>query len=249
MNKLIEIKGHESFLISNNGLFYAINSNKKHRIIYPFETKAGLKIKLTNNVSYFVYNIILENFYPEWNGIDLFKYKTKGLIIHPNSFTFTKSKIIDTISIEENEKYIAFRCKERAVSNNSRCTYKITGFDVFNCLLSHDFKCHYCNNTLNNKDWNLDHFYPLSRGGKNKNTNIVPSCRRCNMMKGDLNGYDFINKCKEISLANNDYESVIIESKKQTHVLPKISKTTQKLKNQIINYSHKIIKENGKDTF
>ena len=45
--------------------------------------------------------------------------------------------------------------------------------------------CQYCGNKLRTEDLNLDHVVPLSRGGKNTWENVVCSCIRCNMRKGN----------------------------------------------------------------
>lgn len=44
--------------------------------------------------------------------------------------------------------------------------------------------CFYCGITLKAKKMTLDHFVPLFFRGINKNVNIVPACRTCNLSKG-----------------------------------------------------------------
>ncbi len=45
-------------------------------------------------------------------------------------------------------------------------------------------KCAFCGCKLNNKNSNIDHVYPVSKGGKNIPSNMVISCERCNSTKG-----------------------------------------------------------------
>lgn len=42
--------------------------------------------------------------------------------------------------------------------------------------------CHYCGKPKSNT---VDHVVPLSRGGTNEITNLVPACGRCNSRKGN----------------------------------------------------------------
>lgn len=59
-------------------------------------------------------------------------------------------------------------------------------------------KCFYCGDTLRIDTyydldfvgsvtvcnaWDVDHFYPVSRGGSNKIDNLVPACMYCNQLK------------------------------------------------------------------
>jgi 5-methylcytosine-specific restriction endonuclease McrA len=66
------------------------------------------------------------------------------------------------------------------------------------CFVRDNFKCVYCNKNLKEKNWHLDHFQALSTGGNNSLENLVSSCARCNIMKGNLDGYGFYKKCQEI---------------------------------------------------
>ena len=46
--------------------------------------------------------------------------------------------------------------------------------------------CLYCGKTFDECDLSRDHVVPISRGGKDKWTNVVTSCKRCNAHKGNL---------------------------------------------------------------
>ena len=47
-----------------------------------------------------------------------------------------------------------------------------------------------------------NHFIAISKQGRNVVENIVPSCPRCNLMKGAMDGYQFIKWCKKITEHN-----------------------------------------------
>lgn len=46
-------------------------------------------------------------------------------------------------------------------------------------------RCQYCGETYRQREINLDHVVPLSRGGASCWTNVVCACIRCNTHKGD----------------------------------------------------------------
>jgi 5-methylcytosine-specific restriction endonuclease McrA len=46
-------------------------------------------------------------------------------------------------------------------------------------------RCQYCGGSFRQKDLNLDHVVPLSRGGKSTWDNVVCACIPCNTRKGD----------------------------------------------------------------
>ena len=52
-------------------------------------------------------------------------------------------------------------------------------------------KCFYCGIELNNKNFAIDHVYPISRGGTNQLSNLVPSCNYCNSRKSNKTIYEF----------------------------------------------------------
>jgi 5-methylcytosine-specific restriction endonuclease McrA len=46
--------------------------------------------------------------------------------------------------------------------------------------------CLYCGNQFRECDLSRDHVVPISRGGRDKWTNVVTACKRCNARKGNL---------------------------------------------------------------
>lgn len=57
-------------------------------------------------------------------------------------------------------------------------------------LAQHNYRCFYCD--INNVSLEQDHKTPLSRGGDNTRTNIVPACFSCNRTKGTMTAKEFI---------------------------------------------------------
>lgn len=64
---------------------------------------------------------------------------------------------------------------------------------VFSELFQHITPhCFYCKEEA--EDLVLDHAVPVSRGGSNHPTNLVPACARCNGQKGKLSYYEFVER-------------------------------------------------------
>jgi len=55
----------------------------------------------------------------------------------------------------------------------------------FNLLLRDNFTCQYCGSSAPQVELQIDHFIPVSRGGKNSETNLLVSCQECNASKSD----------------------------------------------------------------
>ncbi len=91
-----------------------------------------------------------------------------------------------------------FNCATRALVVNKKQNDKITTHDVLTIIERQNKKCFYCNSPLINKNYQIDHFYPKSMGGKTVIQNLVATCRWCNTMKNALDGHAFIAKCKVI---------------------------------------------------
>lgn len=58
-------------------------------------------------------------------------------------------------------------------------------FSRKNIFLRDNYTCQYCGNRFEPKDLTCDHIIPKSRGGITEWSNIVTSCIRCNLKKGD----------------------------------------------------------------
>lgn len=61
-----------------------------------------------------------------------------------------------------------------------------------------DGNCHYCNSSLNDYGWHIEHVNPLSRGGSNGHENIVLACVTCNLSKGSKTPSEWTDRWYEI---------------------------------------------------
>lgn len=69
----------------------------------------------------------------------------------------------------------------RFVRNN----HSSVKFSRRNIFLRDNYTCQYCGNAFDVKHLTCDHIIPKSRGGITEWTNIVTSCMKCNLKKGD----------------------------------------------------------------
>ena len=56
-------------------------------------------------------------------------------------------------------------------------------------------RCAYCGAE---DDLEQDHIIPVSRGGKHEAANVIPSCRKCNIIKGDKSINELPLKIREV---------------------------------------------------
>lgn len=64
-------------------------------------------------------------------------------------------------------------------------------------LRAYEFRCAYCHCEITASTSTKDHCTPLSRGGSNDISNIVPSCLPCNQRKGVLTADEFIARLQK----------------------------------------------------
>ena len=88
--------------------------------------------------------------------------------------------------------------KGKAVKTASRLKRrsagKLTGAEIIELKDSYNNKCYWCNSEIENNKLHLDHYIPISLGGKSNKENIVVSCSKCNQSKGASNPLDYANK-------------------------------------------------------
>lgn len=206
-----QINGTKKYFISEDGFCFKISGRKEIEI--PIQIIRGIpKVKINNEKRNLIL-LMIEHFVNLKEPI----YKT-SFTIEENRLPLRNIKIIyikkynskdlDTINL------FKYKCVEKAKDNNQRVNYSSTlsPNDVLNCLKRNNFKCFYCNESIQTKLWHLDHVVPISKGGLNDSSNIVCSCKECNLMKGAIDLKDFINKCYKI--IKNDSLKKGIEIKK-----------------------------------
>jgi 5-methylcytosine-specific restriction endonuclease McrA len=67
-----------------------------------------------------------------------------------------------------------------------RMPYRDVPFCRKNIFLRDSYRCQYCGKTGSADQLTVDHVVPLSRGGRDRWTNVVTACRGCNNLKSNL---------------------------------------------------------------
>jgi len=91
----------------------------------------------------------------------------------------------------DHQRYCNPKCYKRAHRRERRARAKgaqgsYTFSEVMRLYLSIGKSCTYCHQYIRVEDIEAEHVVPLSRGGSNSLTNIVPSCGKCNRDKSDM---------------------------------------------------------------
>lgn len=96
--------------------------------------------------------------------------------------------ITKSLSINSNDKYII------GISNLE----KVKEEAIFDAIAFFEKKCPYCdvdlyaNMNIRHK-MEIDHFYPIARGGQDFPWNIIPICKKCNRSKSKKDPSDFLS--------------------------------------------------------
>lgn len=86
---------------------------------------------------------------------------------------------------ENNREYFRAKYKERADTVKNTSDGSVTQEFCNQLLEAQHYKCAYCGCDLTDKNRNIDHIIPLSRGGTHTADNIHFVCVDCNMSKGN----------------------------------------------------------------
>jgi 5-methylcytosine-specific restriction endonuclease McrA len=78
-----------------------------------------------------------------------------------------------------------------AMAKRYKAIGKFTRQEWLRLLRSAGFKCSYCGKKLTRRNATPDHKIPLSRGGTNWITNIIPACLPCNQRKNALTEIEY----------------------------------------------------------
>lgn len=188
-----------NYFISSGGFVFKIE-NRKEVPIPAFRTKKSKDIFIIiENKSYNLLHLMIQHFIGDLKFTDRVRFTpSKDFRIPLITIKIKQALGINGLSKEDETIMYNFRCDVKAGSANGRSQQKITPVDVFRTLKIHSFKCVYCLCELPEKNWHLDHFSSLSKGGKNIIENIVPACDVCNLMKGAMDGNQFFVRCKKV---------------------------------------------------
>lgn len=97
---------------------------------------------------------------------------------------------------EQHKKYYKTE-KGRMVSRNAdakrRAKIKKGNVDTDKLieLKNNAKKCYWCECSLNKKDIHIDHYIPLSKGGLHDMSNLVVTCKKCNLVKYNKSPLEF----------------------------------------------------------
>ena len=84
-----------------------------------------------------------------------------------------------------------------AIAKRKRAKGRFTAREFLLVLKKHKYRCAYCKRQISRSSATIDHVVPLSRGGTNWITNIIPACLRCNQRKSFMSLGRFIARLKK----------------------------------------------------
>ncbi|HYH14322.1 MAG TPA: HNH endonuclease signature motif containing protein [Flavisolibacter sp.] len=196
----VPIKKVPNYFIHKSGYVIKIVNGKEQRVI-PFKTKKSQKVfvKINDAPRELVY-LMMEYFDIKFTPYDRISYKVTDNLEIPFESIKVKQFASKHDLPEQDERLLyKYKCDFKANASNFRSKEIVTPLQVFLTLKINNYSCVYCQEKLIPENWHLDHFTPLSKGGKNIFENIVPSCAKCNIMKGALDGYQFYAHCRKIA--------------------------------------------------
>jgi hypothetical protein len=97
----------------------------------------------------------------------------------------------DAMGIRSTARYCTRSCKwkakemrRRARKNNA--SGEFSQIDLERLWLRFQRRCAYCSSLIARTQIQADHVHPISRGGRNDVSNLLPACHECNADKRDL---------------------------------------------------------------
>jgi hypothetical protein len=100
----------------------------------------------------------------------------------------TKSELPESFFINKNENSFTLGINNLSVRNNEA---------IHDALSYFEKKCPYCEeelfNTTKRKQFEIEHFFPVAKGGQDIPWNLLPVCQSCNRKKKDILPHNFLN--------------------------------------------------------
>lgn len=207
------IKKHRNLFISSEGYVFKIHQGREVELPTKWGSNNSKLFVIIENKEYELIYLMIEYFIGDLKETDRMRFKINNLNRIPlSSIIITPLfKNSSELTCDDYNKIKLFGCDTKAYGANARCIDKITELEVYVSLKTYEFKCIYCAEKLKPNKWHLDHYHPTSKSGKNRFENLVPSCDRCNLMKGALLPNEFIYMCRKIvnsSLIKNIIEEM-----------------------------------------
>lgn len=152
---------------------------------------------------------------------------------------------------KKNQNLIKTEKEYYLTNNESNITLGINNLSVRNTEAIHDAltffdkKCPYCDKdlfvTTKRKQFEIDHFFPVSKGGQDLPWNLIPVCQGCNRKKKDTLPHKFleINSFKKVSIyLNTVHEKFLSEAIDSYTFKEKISELIEKESLFVKNHLH-----------
>lgn len=84
-------------------------------------------------------------------------------------------------------------CEDCKQANSNVWKSRKLKINVDDLIEEWGLKCFYCDEDLEGKKHEIDHWFPKAKGGKNNHSNFVISCVACNRTKRDQLPLDWVN--------------------------------------------------------
>ena len=78
------------------------------------------------------------------------------------------------------------------IFDDTKTDYYTNPLSRLKILQRGDYKCFYCLRELSKEDFYLDHIKPRAFGGRNYKSNLLASCKSCNIKKNAINSQEFL---------------------------------------------------------
>lgn len=128
----------------------------------------------------------------------IYHLENKEVILQTHKEYYIKNKDLILLKVEEYRKkhpevYRASNSKRRALIAGAEC--KVSSDDIKSLKEVYNYCCAYCGcETDKDNPLHIDHMIPLSKGGQHIIDNLIPACRRCNLIKFNMAWNDWCEK-------------------------------------------------------
>lgn len=209
MAKILPIKNHPTYYIHSDGYVFREVNNKKVPVDSREGNREGNVFLLIDKKKYNLLFLMIECFGLKYNADDRLTYKFKDGKIPLDTIVITPFTTKTILNKQEELLIHKYKCDSKAAGANSRSSHDyVSPYQLLMSLRLANFQCTYCAIALNPNKWEVDHYKPFSKGGRNTFENIVPCCNVCNKMKGTLLPEEFIKICGKIFNKNKVEEYV-----------------------------------------
>lgn len=216
--RILPLKNHPSYYIHVDGFIFREINHKQRNVNKSVNYRNQKITYIIDGIEYDLLNLMIEYFEVKYTPTDKISFKIIEDRIPLSNINVKPFIRNNDFSNKENKLLNLYQCKQKAHNSNARDNNQITEIQVLTILKFSNFRCVYCGINLVDTKWELDHFIPLSRGGKNTFSNLVSACMICNRMKSNLMPLEFIRMVHKIT-KNNPIESLKKELPKNLQIV------------------------------